>query len=105
MNLFTTQEKLSVVEGLIEAFRRSGGDSDDNRYRLRVMAAIASDLRGRLEQAPNIALTELERRIAAVVRSKTPLGYGNGPLVGVGEELIGRWPIVKQALERFGADS
>ena len=103
MKLFTTEEKLREVENLIEAIRQtSRSDADDRR--LAVMKALATDLRGRLDTAPNIALTELERRVAAAVRSKSSLGYKNGAMVGLGEELIGRWPTVRQALEKFGAD-
>ena len=47
-------------------------------------------------------MTELERRIVFAQRSKTRLGYDRGALLGIAEELIGRWPTVKQALERFG---
>lgn len=102
MNLFTTQEQLLEVEHMIEALR-SFENSDEDRHRIRILGSIASDLRGRLGRAPNVALIELERRIAAAVRSKTRLGYANGTMVGIGEELIGRWSTVRQALEKYGA--
>lgn len=100
MNHFTILEKLGAVEQEIDRLRRTGGDVDH----LRVLRAVAADIRGRLETAPSVALVELERRMAAVSRAKTRLGYENGALVGVAQELIGRWPVVKQALERFGAE-
>jgi hypothetical protein len=101
---FTTEEKLAEVERQIEALRRLAA-TEDNYRQIRIVRSIAADLRGRLGGAPSIALAELERRIVFAHRSKTRLGYDRGALVGIAEELIGRWPTVKQALERFGGES
>lgn len=101
MRLFTTAEKLGVVDAMIDDLRRDAA-GDDDFERLAVLRSVAADLRARLAGAPCVALTELERRMAAVARSKTALGHDNGALVGLGQEIIARWPCVKQALERFG---
>jgi hypothetical protein len=100
---YSTAEKLATVEDLIESFRRTSRSVADYD-RLSVLKSIAADLRGRMGGSPHIAMIELERRIAAAVRTKTTLGYENGHLVGVGQELISRWPVVKQSLEKFGAE-
>ena len=101
---YSTAEKLATIEDLIEAFRRTSTTSADFD-RLSVLKSIAADLRGRIGGTPHIAMVELERRITAAVKSKTTLGYENGHLVGVGQELISRWPTVKQSLEKFGTET
>lgn len=95
---FTTHEKLSEVERLIEQQRSAGSRNE-------VLIEIAKDLRGRLAGAPSVALLQLERRLAATQHRRfEPVRSQIDAVVGVGEELIARWPIVKQALERFGAE-
>lgn len=94
---FTTQEKLAVVDSLIAA-NKHGQTAD-------ALRAIAADLRGRLGHAPSVALLELERRMTAVDRRPRSVNQARvAAQVGVAEELAGRWPVVKQALERFGAE-
>lgn len=104
---FTLDEKIALVEGLIEASRadvRVFGDSMASR-RFALLKSIATDLRGRRGIAASRALYELERRIADAKRKKGPGGYKPGDVQGLAEELIGRWPTVKQALEKFGAEA
>lgn len=103
MNLFTTDEKMAALEKLIETLRRTANGVEDNE-RIRIMGAIATDLRARINAAPTVALTQIERRMTAVMRHKTRLGYETGTMVGFAEEVIGRWSVVKQALEKFGAE-
>ncbi len=102
-SVFSTQEKLDLIEQMIEELRKAAFAEDDYQ-RLRIIRAVAADLRGRLDGTPSVALAELDRRIGFAQRSKTRHGYENGALVGIAEELIGRWATVKQALERFGAE-
>lgn len=92
---FTTQEKIAEIERLImEAKRHAGAASP-------VLAAIAQDLRARANGYPNVALTDVERRVNAVVRSKTITGYSPAKLHELGEGVVVHWPAVKQALEQF----
>ena len=98
IHVVTTQEKLDFVERLLIDERRDSG------HRNEILKALASDLRGRLSGAPTVALVELERRMIAAKHSKTSNGYSGGAMVGLAEELIGRWPSVKQSLELFGAE-
>lgn len=92
---FTTQEKLAEIERLIiEAKRHTGTTSP-------VLAAIAQDLRARANGYPTVALTDVERRVNAVVRSKTMTGYSPAKLHELGEGVVVHWPAVKQALEQF----
>lgn len=92
---YTVEEKLAEVERLIEVNR--GND---------VLREVARDLRGRLLTAPSVAIVMLERRLNAVkARSVPAVGSGfrmSEALSGAGEELVARWPTIRQALERFG---
>lgn len=101
LHMITTMEKLAEVERLIEEARRTAGAHSQEAEILR---AIAADLRARLDGVPGVALTELERRLGAVKRSRLRATRDLGPMLGVAEEVIARWPILKQALERFGAE-
>lgn len=103
LSTFTTQEKLIEMDAMIDALRKIAISQDDYR-RLRIIRSVAADLRGRLECAPSVALAEIERRITFAYRNKTRSGYDRDALIGLGEELIGRWPLIKQALEKFGAE-
>lgn len=102
---FTTHEKLIEVEQMLKHAPRGEPDSIARR-RYEVLKEIAADLRGRLDGAPSVAMLELERALVALRRSRTPAKpYPIGALIRVSDELIGRWPTVKQCLERFGAQA
>lgn len=94
-------EKLAAVERLIEEFRWARNDPLNAEHATFItLKAIAADLRAQEPEAKSTALRELERRIEAVNNAKAH-GYIGGAMIGVGEELIGRWPVVRLALERF----
>lgn len=100
----STQEQIETIEAMIEAFRQTARAPEHDR-RLAVLKAIAADLRGRLGSAPTVALHELERRMTAVRRHPSGSGVKRvNAQIGVAEELVCRWPTVKQALEKFGAE-
>lgn len=92
---FTTQEKLAEIERLIIEGKRHTGTTSP------VLAAIAQDIRARANGYPNVALTDVERRVNAVIRSKTMTGYSPAKLHELGEGVVVHWPLVKQALEKF----
>lgn len=100
--VFTLHEQLEEIERLIEAEKDKGGVADN--ISLAIQRSIASDIRARINHDGSVTKAALEQRLHFMRRSKTPLGYSNGSMVGVAQELIGRWPVVKQALERFGKD-
>ena len=103
--MFTVADKLRTVELLIEDFRWARNDDAlPEHLTYRVLKAIASDLRGRMNGSAEDARREIGLRIAGAIRSKTALGYERGMMLGVAEELIGRWPVIEQALERFEAE-
>lgn len=91
---FTTHEKLNEVERLIEEERRMTGRRNE------LMRAVAADLRARMDGEPSVALFELERCVAAMKREEGRIGFR----LRAAQELLARWAVVKQALERFGAE-
>lgn len=98
MNL-SIDDKIFEVERLLEEFRWARGAPATAEHKTwLVLRALASELRGRKAEAPSQAETQLERRRLAVIASKTRLGYANGPLVGLAQELLGRWETVLQGL-------
>lgn len=90
---FTIEEKLNEVLRL----QRIDGDND-------VLREIAKDLRARLSTAPSAVLCDLDRRIGSVARTRGPTGYQPHALHMLGECVAARWPVIRQALERFGAE-
>lgn len=97
MNRYKTKEKIEAIDALIVAGVREKQD-------VGILKEIATDLRGRLEHAPSITKDELARGVANVMNNKTRNGYHVGPLASLGEFVTGRWPLIQQALERFGAE-
>jgi len=106
MRPYTIEEKLSVVEFLIEQLRDSRHElGAPNRGRYLILKSVAADLRARIPGEPLAACFELDEAIRAADASKTvPLGYEIGKLRRIAEILIGRWPVVRQALEKFEED-
>jgi hypothetical protein len=102
LHIYSTHEKLAEIERLIVISRKSAVSEEDYR-RIAIVRSIAADLRARMDCAPSVALHEIERRVVFAKRSVTRLGFDNGALVGIAQEIIGRWPLIKQCLEKFGA--
>lgn len=100
----TAEEKIAVVEELIEALRGAGARADqaspDNR-RYHVLKAIAADLRGQLATAPEPALRSLSFQVDSAKRMKARIGYvDSGHHQAVSECLMSFWPVVRHALEQ-----
>ena len=100
----TDAEILKEIEGLIEEYRFArdfpAGSAERRTYI--ALKAVASDIRGRRLKAGSEAITALQGRMDALKRA----GHHRGPrrtdaLIGLAEELVGRWPSVRQALESF----
>ncbi|HXL66624.1 MAG TPA: hypothetical protein VN938_16365 [Xanthobacteraceae bacterium] len=101
----TDAETLLEIEALIESFRWARGDTaaPENKTYL-ALKAMADDLRGRQANRIGEAQAELQKAIDAAAKTKTILGYEINHLRRIAEETIGRWPVIRQALERFGAN-
>ncbi len=98
MSDVTLQEQIDFVDGLITI----GGKDNPT---VPILKTIAAGLRARLETAPSATETALSQKIEAAKRAKFPgCDYPPNQMFTIATELIGRWPVVKQALERFGAE-
>lgn len=104
----TTTDKLEVLERLITDYRWARGMDPHTRgaaFAYVTLKAIAADVRARMDSAPTVADVELQRRVDAVVASKTAVGYDGGRLAALATEVLNRWPVVKQALELLERDN
>jgi hypothetical protein len=100
--MITLQEKIEVIELLIEEYEEMPFRSDLLPRQLSVLKAVAKDLRARLDGAPSVTETELGRRINAVQMAKEfKAGNLKQRLMALGQETLVRWPVISQALERF----
>jgi hypothetical protein len=98
---YTAEEKIEELERAIGALRRG---KMPGAAAVEVLKEIAKDLRARQPGAAGAALLALQRRIADAAATRTGVngvGFDPNALLGIGQEIIGRWATVRQALERF----
>jgi hypothetical protein len=98
--VFTVEEKLNEVEFLIRKRR-------DHRHErgAMILKALAMDLRGRMTGVPSEIIADLDLRMAAVKQSwANGYGYDATMLRRLGDGVVGRWPLIRQALERYAAE-
>lgn len=103
MQSFTEAEKLEVVEHFIQQWRpaRSGGDSGGRDVYL-ILKSIASDYRGRAPGRAGAIGTEIERLVDSAKLYKADDGnYTDGRLRRIALFVIGAWPTIRQALDKF----
>jgi len=102
----TLQDQIDAIDHLINDFRWARNETYCIEHDIYLaLKEIAKDLRARLPAAPSDALLALQRRIADAAATKGPAmqGFDRSALAGIGEEVIGKWPVIRQALERFGS--
>ena len=97
---FTIQEMLAEVELLAKQDLANGN-------RNKILGAIALELRAMLPGAAVQAVASLERRLEVVQRRREEdrpitevVPAVQSALAGVGEEVSGKWPLIRQALAR-----
>lgn len=98
--MLTIQEKLAVIEHLIEDFRWARSDPavpEHSTYH--TLKAIAADHRARLYGTPSAVEVLLERRVRAAGLTGAPR---HGALIGLAQDVLAHWPSVKQGLELLG---
>ena len=105
----TLQDQIDAITRLLEDFRWARNEPRCIEHKTYVaLKEIVKDLRARLPEAPGKTLLALQRRIADAAATKGGnggLGFATGALVGLGQEVIARWPVLRQSLERFGAEA
>lgn len=98
MTPLTTMERLRAVEWSIERLREAGARTrplSDEGVAYRALKEVAKDLGRRLEQPAPEVVAWIERHVDAVVASK----HSAVALRRLGEEVTGRWPTIRRALE------
>jgi hypothetical protein len=96
MSDVSLSDQIAEVEDLIRYFRTYAPGTP---RRMSTLKSIAADLRTRLPEVSSTAVVEIERRMAALERNGR---HGDvGAKVGIAEEVIGRWPVIRQALEFY----
>ena len=104
---FTTADKISVIEAGIDFYRPSRRNKGSPEYRaFCVLKAIAEDYRGRQEGEPLAAAYALQQAIDVAKAARKPnFGYPMGNLRQIAELTLGYWSSIRQALERFEAET
>lgn len=103
---FTLTDKIKTVDVLVDDFRWARGKEDEPEHLTYwTLKAIADDLRARQRHVRLDALDDLQRAVDMANANKVRNYYEPGRLQFLAERLIGRWPVVRQALERFAADA
>lgn len=102
LKVFSIEEKIDLIDDIIVWLRKRGNRGDDQHA---ILTALARDLRERRDFPRNNTLGALEREIETVLASKVPgVGYDHGRLIHLGNMVVSRWPVISQALERFGEE-
>ncbi len=100
LRLFTAEQQIEELEGLIRDVRlgRRPAVSVD------VVKSVISDIQARHPEEPGDALRGLRRLLADAAASRTNLGWSAGSMQAIAQYVIGHWPTIRQALERFEAE-
>lgn len=98
----TVEEKIAVIETLIESVRWARPHETAPEHRTwRVLRAIAADIRAERPEAPSAALDQLSFQVDVARRTKARIGYVEmGQHQAVSECLMAFWTVVRKALER-----
>src|SRR5689334_16678191 len=100
IQLIDDQAKLETLELLLEQARRAGAPTV-----VAVLATMCKEIRLQQPRKRTEAIVAIERHVESVIRSKTALGYSQDRLQGLATEFIGRWPLIKKALEAYEGEN
>lgn len=112
LNLSTLDQKISAIDQLIVMVRegmsgRSGLTTAEIEH-YEALKAIGADLRARQRMPKNNALGALERELVLMKAGK-PAGrgasYEQARMNQVANIVISKWPVIRQALEKYGEES
>lgn len=99
LHVYSIDEKLAAVERQIVRAKRfqSAHDTD-------LLKAVAADLRARQDLPRNNAFGSIERAIKNVKATigTEPHGFEQDAMFKLARTIIQHWPVIAQALERYG---
>ena len=99
-NVYSDDEKLEVIEGILDADRDGNLDIFQLDER-EILKAICSDLRARMATPSNKVLNALSFQINSGMKAKVALGYMEvGHHQAIAEALVLHWATVRLALEQ-----
>ena len=104
LRMFTAKQQVDAIDAVIRDVSL-GRRVSPTKIEIEILKSIRADLMARYPEEPGVALRELQRRLAdaAASRGSGP-SWGDGALRGIGQQVIGHWPTIRQALERFEAE-
>lgn len=103
--VFSAREKLELIEKMIVTNRRAARAGGETAKReLAIFKAIAGDIRAEINRADIDTLTQLERVMRGIERSKTEFGYSTNAMNAAAQMLIAKWPTVRRALENYAEE-
>jgi hypothetical protein len=100
LRMFTAEQQVSELEGLLRDLRLGRRPT----VSVEVLKSVVSDIQARFPEEPGDALRDLQRLLADAAASRTALGWSAGSMQAIAQNVIGRWPTIRQALERFEAE-
>ena len=104
--LFSLDDKIGAMHlELVDARRKDRPPGSPAQRHYEILKAIAADLRARQEITCSQTLGELGRMLERIKSAPEVNGYDHGRLVNMAHFIIGRWPLIQQALENFGEES
>ena len=103
LRLFTATQKVEAIDAVIRDVSL-GRRVAPSKAEVEALKSIRADLMATYPECPGVTLRELQRRIADAAATRTPDGWSAGALRGIAEQVIGHWPRIRQALERFEAE-
>jgi RecA/RadA recombinase len=100
LRMFTAEQQIEALENLIRDARLGRRPA----VSVEVVKSIVEDIRARFPEESGETLGGLQRLLADAAASRTALGWSAGSMQAIAQFVIGRWPRIRQSLERFEAE-
>jgi hypothetical protein len=99
LRMFTAEQQIAELEGLLRDLRLARRPT----VSVPVVKSVVEDIQARFPEEPGDALRALQRLLADYAAAHS-VGQGSRSYKAIAECVIGRWPTIRQALERFEAE-
>ncbi len=107
--VFSIEDKINALDMEIKEMRddaRRAGPGTALHRQYEVLKAVTADLRARQQLPRNNALGALEREIIRMKAARLASGaYQPNHAMEMANVVVSKWPVISQALERFGEES